>query len=268
MFEKKEQNLKHIYFSAFVALMLLAATLACTLTREDPPEPTPTLTPDFQATVIAGGGEITGPPPELAILEISPPSPIDLGQTVQIDVQARHPSALTSIIFEVARLDELEDDDDPQFQSVEARPIEGGQLDVQRELLWQPFVDGRYTLRVVAFSNTGGTSDPFEVDVAIVTPEPPPGGADGGANAPPPQPCMISPKSGSITLRSNPADTASSTGTLGEGQSGLASEIGRDQSWQGWYLIDVEGNVSGWAKGTLVTSEGDCIPGVHLTLRE
>jgi hypothetical protein len=258
---------KRSYPPVVVIIALLVATLACSLTREEF-EPTPEPTVDLPATIAAGGGtttEQTGPAPVVNVTGIDPPSPVTLGDTVTISVEATHESAMTAIILEIARTDELLSGQQPQFERASRQDFEGEPTSVQEQLFWQPFDAGSYELMVLVTGQTNAGESirvPIEIVAPVVEADP-----VGGAAADDPGPCIISPLEGSVVIRSASREDSSRVGTLGEGQQATAQALGRDASWQGWYRISTDG-ATGWVKGTLVSNEGGCTPGVHLQLQQ
>lgn len=263
----EETAVKPPYPPALVILALLIATLACSLTREEI-EPTAVPTDDLPATIEAGRGATVNnsvPPPTVSVTGINPPSPIELGNTAVISVNVTHESPLSALILEVARTDTLQSGQAPQFEIASRIDLAAETTEADESILWQPFDAGTYQLVVLAASETG-VGESIQVPIEIVAPEVVES-AVGGAGANDPGPCIISPAEGAVTMRSNPTSNSSRVGSLGEGEQATAQALGRDASWQGWYQITVNGT-TGWVKGTLVTNEGGCTPGVHLQLQE
>lgn len=251
--------------------MLILATLACSLTRAEDPDPTAEPTIDFDATLDAPVvvNETTGPPPSVTIQQIDPAAPIELGSTVLIDVAVTHDRDLTTLILEIARTDNLPSGQAAQFETASTIEVAPGTTSVEEQFRWQPFDAGNFLIVVNALAQGPLGTSP-EIPVEIVTPVivETTDSAVGGAAAPQPEPCIITPAEGSVTIRSASTDNSSNVGSLGEGQQGTAIALGRDASWQGWYQIELAGGVRGYVKGTLVNSEGDCTPGVHLRLQQ
>lgn len=253
---------------AIVILFLLLAGLACSLTREDL-SPTAVPTPDTGATldaVLAGTPQNENiNPPELNIQRISPPSPIDYGQTISISVVATHDTAVRAILYEFAIMESEEQDESRlSFQQLAIHnfSLDEPQTEVSDVIEWEPADVGLYMMRVASLAGQSTLSEARTFRIRIQSPVAGTGNGEGSSNGGTNSrgPCEITSSENSTAIRADSDPSSRVLGNLRQGQTAIATQLGRDASWQGWYFIEIDGT-SGWVIGTEIDQQGGCAPG-------
>ncbi len=240
---------------------LLAASLACSLTRESfVPTQTPTI--DVNLTLSSRPSSVDGiTDPTLTILSSSPESPINIGDTFRVTVQIEHEIGATSLVLQPL-LTNITPGSNPSFPP-RSITLPGNQPTLEQAIEWVPEVAGEYTVQITALFGrvpsvpqilTVQVNDPFEGG----TPRPT---QDLG-------PCIAVITSDDVALRIEPSPNARLIATLRQDQRGLVVERGRDTSGQGWLYIRLQNdpeNREGWIIASLDDTEGGC---ANIPLRE
>ena len=209
---------------SLVLIMLAAAALACSLTRDKgeentEPEPTSTLVrPTTDPNIDAD----TTTPPTVSIVQISPESPVEVNTALEIVAEAQHEIGATEIQLLIAS----QDNPDPVLVNSRAPAPEPT---VSANLAWTPTEAGTYTIQVVALRGSVA-SEPAVSAIEVL---------EAGSLQPTATeaiPCQLVMNS-TANLRSGPDQSFSVVGQISEGEQ--PTPIGRSRAslGQGWFKI-------------------------------
>ncbi|NDJ85765.1 MAG: SH3 domain-containing protein [Chloroflexi bacterium] len=238
-----------------VVLMLLLATLACSLTRDGEEEEEPTATPNIAtlraATVQSGSGAGNTDqvlPPLVEILDIVPGEQVEVNQPVTLNVSAQHEESVTRITLRVMTRQTTFSADEVTF---------AGEGIAQAELSWTPDETGSYTLEVIAFHETIA-SPPTAVNVQVVEEGALPTDGEGE----PPEalgPCYVTTVT-TLRARTGPGTGFGQIMTLDEGERLEVTGRNADTTGQTWFQVNLPNGRSGWVNSypDFVQAEGGC----------
>lgn len=255
----------------FVIVMLLLATLACSLTTADL---TPTQTPTTNATLFVTQTQeaintLSAPRPTTDDLQISVDavSPTDgstivHGDTIIMNVTATHETG-ASLILLTPKLVSPIPGGAPIFRPI-ALELPGDEPIAERTLEWSPdaatYPAGDYELSISAILGSQSSAPAvlnFTLEEVVVV------DADGTVIEPTVDlgPCLVTLNAGGVAMHTAPSPSSSVIMTLRQGQTGEGVGRNRDDSGQGWFYVvldDDPENREGWIIASRLDREGGC----------
>ncbi len=258
-----------------VVLMLLMATLACSLTRdgnddESSTQVTPTATPRLpssQQTLIGPQGtEEVGDDngddsddngdeadsdvvkPDVRFVDPLPPNEITIGDEITLKAEASHDEGITEIRFLYVF--------DGNEERIARVPIPSGDTTVEREVPWTPETPGTYEVQVVAYQGSDNLSDPATQTLQVLA-EP--------TLEPTLEPTEIPPCIGTVKetvrRRTGPGTSFPSRGNYGPNTQLEAILYDTDDTGQGWFKVIGPDEREYWVIGTpqYIDWQGGCL---------
>lgn len=243
-----------------VVLMLVMATLACSLSRgDDDDDKTPTATPRVPGAGPAGTEEVTDgggngggaeddvDKPTVRFLDPLPPVEISVNEEISVAVEAEHADGVT-------RLDLFYVQDGGDRQLVDSKSVPSNPV-AEAQWPWSPDTPGTYELLVIAHQGRSNPSEPLSYNIEVLD-EPTPVAAPTATD---PGPCIGTVKE-TVIRRAGPGTNFNRLGTFGPNQQLDATLRDNDNTGQGWFQVIGPNGEEGWVIGdtTYVDWQGGC----------